>query len=352
MGTLIALLIGSFALLIPILCLLNLIWVTSLGKNFMSDLKTYALEIWVVVIVPSIFLFNQEANDCCTDSSAFSPDHILSVWILYILCMVVFLCSRKRKVIAPPLTELLINLVLLIGVIFNFFLIYQEAAYGLLGTIPIILLFLTRLVESHNLLQQKINSNAEYQDVWESNAYYVLTLKTIQKYPMLLLLCVPLLVIFICVVLLFGQEPDSMIRAFTDTYKHGFSQWDYKCDNVDCGGHYLCSVAAQGHSQVVKPIRYGHRNGGLIICNRQLLISNAFEEMIMQRFPKSHKVIRKNYDIIGNQVKRHYHLFSIKWISDLVYIFMKPLEWMFLISLYLFEHNPESKIAQQYTRRS
>ncbi len=211
---------------------------------------------------------------------------------------------------------------------------------------------LIRLIQNFRLLSSAIDLESVSGSILNNWAKFILKQNAWSQYPIFLFLCIPILVLIACLLLVFGQEPDSMIRAFTDTYKHGFSQWDYKCDNVDCGGHYLCSVAAQGHSQVVKPIRYGHRNGGLIICNRQLLISNAFEEMIMQRFPKSHKVIRKNYDIIGNQVKRHYHLFSIKWISDLVYIFMKPLEWMFLISLYLFEHNPESKIAQQYTRRS
>ena len=47
---------------------------------------------------------------------------------------------------------------------------------------------------------------------------------------------------------------------------------------MTCGGHYLCSVAAKGHTQIVKPERFGVRNGGRIICNRQLLISNAFED--------------------------------------------------------------------------
>ena len=97
--------------------------------------------------------------------------------------------------------------------------------------------------------------------------------------------------------MLFGQKPDSVIRAFTETYKHGFSQWDYKCDNVTCGGHYLCSVAAKGHTQIIKPERFGVRNGGRIICNRQLLISNAFEDLMQEMFPSLHRVIRQQYNV-------------------------------------------------------
>ena len=36
------------------------------------------------------------------------------------------------------------------------------------------------------------------------------------------------------------------------------------------------------------------------------------------------------------------------WQADLIYIIMKPLEWLFLITLYLFDVNPENRIAVQY----
>ena len=34
--------------------------------------------------------------------------------------------------------------------------------------------------------------------------------------------------------------------------------------------------------------------------------------------------------------------------ADVVYILMKPLEWVFVIALYLIEEKPEDKIASQY----
>lgn len=163
---------------------------------------------------------------------------------------------------------------------------------------------------------------------------------------------VPILTIITSVLLLFGQKPDSIVRAFTDTYHHGLSQLDYLCDNVDCGGHYLCSVAANGHKQIVCPIRYGERNGNKIICNRQLLIANAFEELIAQRLPRMHKVIRRQYNKVGNAIHKHYHLFNNKFISDLIYILMKPLELLFLFALYLFDTKPETRIAMQYLSKS
>ena len=34
--------------------------------------------------------------------------------------------------------------------------------------------------------------------------------------------------------------------------------------------------------------------------------------------------------------------------ADITYLIMKPLEWIFLIVLYLFDEKPENRIATQY----
>lgn len=91
---------------------------------------------------------------------------------------------------------------------------------------------------------------------------------------------------------------------------------------------------------------------GRIICNRQLLIANAFEELIQERMPNSHRMIRRGYDRIGDMVHRYYGLFRIKWVSDLTYLLMKPLELFFLACLYAFDRKPENRIAVQYLDRA
>ncbi len=214
---------------------------------------------------------------------------------------------------------------------------------------PIILLFLLELIRN----QKQFLKYAEHLDTKESTgikkwAWKILGTKIIFKIPILFILFLPLLTLITAFLLLFGQKPDALIRAFTDTYKHGFSQLDHLCNNVECGGHFLCSVAAKGHKNVVKPIRLGERGGKPILCNRQLLVSNAFEELIEQKLPKIHKVIRQNYNKIGNMIHRHYHIFNYKIIADTTYILMKPLEWCFLFTLYAFDRNPENRIARQY----
>ena len=168
------------------------------------------------------------------------------------------------------------------------------------------------------------------------------------KFPVLAILLIPIVLLLSLFLMLFGQKPDSLIRAFTDTYKHGFSQLDYMCENVECGGHFLCSVGANGHRSIVKPIRYGERNGNKIICNRQLLISNAFEGLVQEKFPNIHKVIRQKYNRVGDLIHKYYPIFNNKYVSDLVYIFMKPLEMFFLLMLYTFDKKPENRIAIQY----
>ncbi|MEZ4920438.1 MAG: DUF6688 family protein [Saprospiraceae bacterium] len=45
---------------------------------------------------------------------------------------------------------------------------------------------------------------------------------------------------------------------------------------------------------------------------------------------------------------RHYHVFNNKYVADLVYILMKPLEFFFILTLYTFDTKPENRIAQQY----
>jgi hypothetical protein len=110
-------------------------------------------------------------------------------------------------------------------------------------------------------------------------------------------------------------------------------------------------VAAKGHPTLVKPFRTGVRAGKQIKCNRQLLVSNAFEELLEQRHPVLHRLIRSEYNRVGNLVHRYYGVFDKVWVADIIYLLMKPLEGIFIVVLYLCDRHPENRIAQQYLRR-
>lgn len=158
------------------------------------------------------------------------------------------------------------------------------------------------------------------------------------------LAALPLLGIVVAVLLLFGQEPDSLIKAWTETADWNLSQ-QVAPPNVVKDEHYLCTVAAGGHPKVVKPLRTGKRHGHEVIVNRQLGIANAFEQLLEERLPRFHRVVRTTYDTIGYPIARHIHS---PYMADAVYFLMKPLEWLFLIVLYLFDAKPENRIAVQY----
>jgi hypothetical protein len=349
-GIILLLLLGSVSVLTVIDFFLYLLQHKRVVKS--SALK--CIETFAVIVTPLIFIFLADfdtVNDCCSDSAFFAPPHRLTIYVLIVLCAGVYFYSSWRTKLSTPLLELLVNCFLLMGVVLNIFISIQakEAFLWLSGNLPIIALFLTTLIKNHQLLSNETFSwNIKNRNLFGKLCNTILRSNVFIKYPLLLILCLPLLIILALLLLIFGQEPDSAIKAFTETYKHGLSQWDYMCDNVQCGGHYLCSVAANGHSKIVKPQRYGERNGTKIICNRQLLISNAFEELIEDKFPRLHRTIRKKYDHVGNFVHRFYNVFNNKFFSDVIYFLMKPLEWFFLVTLYLFDQKPENRIAQQY----
>lgn len=154
----------------------------------------------------------------------------------------------------------------------------------------------------------------------------------------------PLLGALVCFLLLFGQRPDNIIRAWTET-----SNWNLSTkvspQNIYYDEHYLCTVAAGGHPKIVKPIRKGMRHGHEVIVNRQLCIANAFEQVMEEYTPVFHRHIRKFYDKYGFPVAR---AIRSPYIADVVYILMKPLEVMFLLVLYTVDVNPENRIAVQY----
>ena len=174
-------------------------------------------------------------------------------------------------------------------------------------------------------------------------------LRKAELWPLLgLLLMFPLLGILIAILMLFGQAPDSVIKAFTET-----SDWNLSLreapQNVMYDEHYLCTVAAGGHETVVKPIRLGRQHGHEVIVNRQLCIANAFEQVLEERTPGFHRALRHFYDTCGFPVARLIHS---KYTADLVYFIMKPLEWIFLCVLYLTDAHPENRIAVQYTGKT
>lgn len=167
----------------------------------------------------------------------------------------------------------------------------------------------------------------------------------IDNWPIIaIIFSIPLIIVLICILALFGQRPDEAIKAFLET-----SDWTLSTKTsppaVTYDGHYLCTVSLRGHKNIVKPIRMGIRKGEKIVVNRQLCVANAFEDLIQERTPKFHHFVRYIYDKYGYPLSKHINT-AVQ--ADITYIIMKPLEWIFLLVLYLFDEKPENRIATQY----
>lgn len=179
-------------------------------------------------------------------------------------------------------------------------------------------------------------------------AVYKLLSKSSGWYLASFIALVPLTAVLLIILVLFGQGADGIVKVFTMTADWTFST-QIPPPPVQYEGHYLCTVAAGGHKKVVKPQRMGIRLGKPIVVNRQLCIANAFEDYIMEKTPKFHRAVRNLYDKYGYPLSR---IITTPLRADVVYILMKPLEWIFLLFLYTFDVSPESRIAVQYTGKS
>lgn len=162
-----------------------------------------------------------------------------------------------------------------------------------------------------------------------------------------LVLALPLLGVLVAFLALFGQAPDSIIQAWTETSDWTMSQ-RVSPPNLEVDMHYLCTVAASGHEKVVKPLRVGKRHGHKVIVNRQLCVANAFEQLLQEKTPKFHRAVRGAYDKYGYPIAKH---IRSRFVADLIWIVMKPAEWVFLFVLYLFDSKPENRIALQYPHK-
>ena len=154
----------------------------------------------------------------------------------------------------------------------------------------------------------------------------------------------PVVGVIICLLLLFGQAPDAIVKAFTET-----ADWTLSAKipppPIEYHGHYLCTAAEKGHRRLVKPTRLGVRHGTKIMVNRQLCVANAFEQLISERAPRIHSAIRRFYDTYGYPVSK---LIRSPFAADVTYVIMKPAEWLFVAVLYLCDRHPESRISRQY----
>jgi hypothetical protein len=303
-------------------------------------------EFGFVALIPGIGI--TMSNSSCGEHP-FETESTLTAYILWILFAVAYVASRSYKEKFSPVVLSLVSTILVAGWIFClvtcvhfilFALILVFPGFNLLWLSPYFCLFYL-LKEVRSINKMLLSRLPEKEPDLDGKAYYI---DLIQRNHIITsgFLTAPFFLMLQSVLYLFGQKPDSLISQFTESCGFLLS-YEHSCG---CGGdHYLCSIAANGNKDLVKPTRMGLRQNQKILVNRQLLIANAFENWLEDHTPRFHRMIRKTYDSMNipvNEWSKH------KRFANVLYILMKPLEWLFLLWLYLSETKPENRIAKQY----
>lgn len=356
-------LLFSLFLLVPLVLTLCNIWnLFSSKKLLQRSMGTVTLIIGPIFSLILYSIWDTEewqsslfSRDDLNFHAPISLEYAYSFIILLILAIIACIILLYCKFILPPLVSVLCISFLYIGCGLSFVWILQllphineayvffpiECYYMILFPINFFILSITILTAFFRKTAEKDYKQSSYQIL----TFCHKILSKTSSLPILALLPVlPILGIFSVILILFGQQPDALIKSFTQTSDWLLSQ-QVSPPAVYPDSHYLCTVAAGGHGSVVKPQRMGVRHGNPIIVNRQLCIANAFEELIAQRTPRLHKLIRKLYDTCGYPVSKH---IKTAFAADCTYVIMKPLEWIFLFVLYLCTTNPETRIIKQY----
>lgn len=268
-----------------------------------------------------------------------------------------FLTSKGRKL--PPIPIGFLLAILYFGCFICILWIIQLSAYLMQPSftscfILVLCIYpINFLILSASLLRKFLKEYSYEEEVDSQLLQPSLTAiihRTIRKsisLPLLGFLCLlPLCALGMLFLILFRQQPDAIIKAFTETSDWLLSTKESRIlVEVASNDHYLCTVAVGGHKSIVKPLRYGLRQQKRIVVNRQLCIANAFEDLIKEKTPHVHQVIRHLYDTYGYPLSK---LIQSPIKADITYVFMKPLEWIFLFTLYCFDQTPENRINLQY----
>lgn len=216
--------------------------------------------------------------------------------------------------------------------------VYLFSIYPMFNIVLAVLLIVACIRQESTLSVERVYKNQFL------NLANQLLIKIATNPVWLIVLLLPFLFVCTLILIVFGQSPDSLVKAFTETTCWRFSQMSHP-EYLPHQGHYLCTVAACGSEKIVKPIRIGQRHGTEIIVNRQLMVANAFEEVIENSLPNIHRIIRRAYDNYGLPLSKYINTTSR---SNITYLVMKPLEWVFLFVLYIACLHPEDKINSQY----
>lgn len=235
-------------LIIPILIVISIFILTGLlyldmfsflvcGRRFVVKGR-HMLEIFVMSY-PLLYIWLDLAGGY---NPALAPANRLTFDTLVMLCIVVYFYASYRKKLAWPPLEVIVNCLLLLGVLLDLALGIQvgNLAEWVFFILPVAIIFAGTLVDNHKLacrhrdrrlITERGSADSEEapmideeEDPLITGCRRIVFLHPLLKFPVLLLACLPVLGVPAGALVLFGQQPDAIVRAFTDTCGHGFSQ--------------------------------------------------------------------------------------------------------------------------------
>lgn len=327
-------------------------------KTAVTDLMTISIGgiMWYILVGISMEIYEKPWYEpvCPNGYHEFlSSDYRSNIVLLTVLGLVslaVLSALNGREL--PPLVSALLTALTAVGLalftLVNVQLLKNFRPIHIMLWLYVLDLYLVAARRVRQSIESQVRRARERQTQFRSKAserLHKLMTRVSGMTALSFLLILPVVLVFEVMYIIFGQGADGFIKAFTETADWTFSQ-QTPPPPIDYEGHYLCTVAAGGHRKVVKPLRYGIRRGERIVVNRQLLTANAFEDMIKERFPGFHRAVRSFYDKHGYPISRH---IKTQLRADIVYVLMKPLELIFITALYLFDTEPENRIAVQYS---
>lgn len=275
----------------------------------------------------------------------------VKITLFIALVSLTVIASFNAEKISPLPQALCFGFTVLGEILFSFVIIQFSINYSVF-IIPLAFYLVNLIIVTAKLTRRYIMAYLEYKENHDTVYRFKIAEKLEAKLTSAaaltafhFLMILPAVLILVILYVILGQGPDGVIKAFTMTADWTFSK-QIPPPPIDYEGHYLCTVAAGGHEKIVKPVRYGKRRGETIVVNRQLLVSNAFEDLIMERVPRFHRIIRGFYDKHGYPVSKY---ITTRTRADVVYFVMKPLEWLFILFLYTFDTHPENRIVVQYS---
>jgi hypothetical protein len=307
-------------------------------------------------------------DNCSGDTQmfrAFAEPWVLAPLALHIVTSLAYAISKRRPEALRPYVEALVFAGMATGIVLQCVLALQlGATFMVVGLVvfplglPVIMPLIALILLFHETRARLLRRGAEEQSVSMkfppdvTDVYRHTELPVDNPDPVIsrtwlsrtLVLSPVLMGAYAVISAVLTRQLAGGVLALTQTCTHTFSTMSVHVIQRDC--HYLCTVAARGHTWLVQPERMGVRNGTPIVVNRQLALANAFEDLLHQRWPRFGRMCRRIYDRVGLPISRY---ITSPWMSDLVYLAMKPAEWLFYAVLLLLDQdNPEKRIDRMY----